>query len=277
MVHAEAWIVAATFGVMVLSNILSQRRYFGGKDNKIISDSNPTYLTPDGPTFAVWGFIYLFELVLVAAQLLHSHSMEDLFARRCPLTGLNVRERLIAAFATNAFWLPIFSNERFWAALVVMLAYLAFLLSVYKDLNVEHTHGLAQTVVLTTGVAMNTSWIVVASSVSLFLCGGRLGWKDKYGVCGSPAAAMLVVLLVTALGCERVWRGGDVAWAFVAAWALRGIYRMQSIGDRVRFPIGALNASLGDAARLGSFVVWAVLVAKCCLWVYHKLHHMKVV
>jgi hypothetical protein len=34
----------------------------GGKTNKQISDENPTYLSPDGQTFAIWGIIYTLEL-----------------------------------------------------------------------------------------------------------------------------------------------------------------------------------------------------------------------
>ena len=44
-------------------NVLASKKFFGGKDNKELSDENPTYLTPDGKTFAVWGMIYLLEMV----------------------------------------------------------------------------------------------------------------------------------------------------------------------------------------------------------------------
>jgi len=270
MASAEAWGVGGVFALMVVSNILSNKKVFGGKDNKEISDENPTYVSPDGPTFAIWGFIYSLELVLVFAQLSPSHHMERVFARTCPLTGLNVRERLMAAFLANGVWLPIFNRERFGAALLIMLVYLALLLSTYMDLNVENTSSFVEALTLTAGIAMNTSWIVVASLVNVFLCGGTCGWKDEYGVAGSVSAAVVAVMAVTALGCERAWRGSDLARAFVASWALRGIYRMQMVPDTVRFPLSAMNTKLAAVASGGSFAVAAVIAVTAGLMLHRQ-------
>jgi len=270
MVLAQAWSVVGVFALMVVSNVLSNKKVFGGKDNKEISDQHPTYISPDGPTFAIWGIIYLLELVLVCAQLSPTQDMERVFALTCPLTGLDVRERLMAAFMANGVWLPIFNNERFWAALLVMLVYLALLLSTYKDLNVANTSSFVEALTLTSGIAMNTSWIVVAFLVSVFFCGGTAGWTDEYGVAGSVPSALAAVVAVMALGCERAWRGSDLAWAFVATWALRGIYRMQTVPDKVRFPLGAMNSRLGAVARGASFVVSAVIAVKAGLMLYRR-------
>lgn len=275
MASAEAWAVVAAFALMAVGNFLAMKKVFGGKDNKQISDEHPTYVSPDGPTFAIWGLIYLLELVLVVAQFFPSDSASELLGRQCPLTGLNVRERLVLAFLANGIWLPVFNNERFWAGLGIMAVYLALLLSVYSDLNVSSTSGLLESVTLTAGIAMNTSWIIVAFIVSIFFCGGLAGWQDEHGVAGSVPAAIGVVLLVAALGCERAVLGGDVAWAFVAAWALRGIFRMQTVPDKIRFPLGAMNATLGSVARACCMAVAAVLVLRAAFSVYRQVAGIK--
>merc|ERR1719296_9998 len=46
----------------------------------------------------------------------------------------------------------------------------------------------------------------------------------------------------------------DVAWSLVAAWALRGIFRMQSIASDA-FPQAAMSPSLSKASNVGSIVV----------------------
>uniref|UniRef100_A0A6U9IMW2 Uncharacterized protein n=1 Tax=Zooxanthella nutricula TaxID=1333877 RepID=A0A6U9IMW2_9DINO len=262
MAPGEAWAVVAAFALMALSNGLAMRKAFGGKDNKQISDENPTYVTPDGATFSIWGFIYLFEMLLVMAQLYPSESANGLLASRCPLTGLKVRERLVLVFCLNGVWLPVFNNERFWAALAIMATYLAVLLSVYSDVNAGTTEGALETVAFATGIAMNTSWIVVALLVTVFFCGALVGWKDQHGVAGSVLAAIGAAATVAAIGWDRVMRGGDFAWAFAAAWALRGIFRMQTIPDKARFPISAMSKNLGHTARVGSWVVVAGMAAK---------------
>merc|ERR1719188_1538337 len=118
---------------------------------------------------------------------------------------------------------------------------------------------------------MNTSWIVVAFAVSIFVCGGEIGWRDEFGVAGSVPAALAVVALVAAVGCQRVIGASDWAWAFVAGWALRGIYRMQAIQDSVRFPIAALSEILANAARYGSFALAAAVMASVALAVIARV------
>eukprot|EP00425_Heterocapsa_triquetra_P043814 CAMPEP_0195087360 /NCGR_PEP_ID=MMETSP0448-20130528/27221_1 /TAXON_ID=66468 /ORGANISM="Heterocapsa triquestra, Strain CCMP 448" /LENGTH=271 /DNA_ID=CAMNT_0040120921 /DNA_START=37 /DNA_END=852 /DNA_ORIENTATION=- len=255
------YLVVGAFAFMVAMNVLASRRAFGGKDNKELSDEHPTYLSPDGLTFAVWGMIYLLEAVLVVGQAIPSERTDKLMSPTCPVTGLDVRGRLVLAFALNGVWLPTFNNELFWIALGIMSLYLAVLASAYGDLNASKTNGVLEQTVFTAGLAMNTSWIIVASLVSVFFCGGEAGWKDEYGVAGSVPVAMVLAGLVALLGCERALRSVDLPWAFVAGWALRGIFRMQTIPDKVRFPIGAMSPTLGQSARLASMAVWLAMAA----------------
>lgn len=240
--------VIGAYCLMVLSNYLAMKAAFGGKDNKQISDEHPTFVSPDGPTFAIWGIIYMFETVTVIAQAIPSERTDELLGQRCPYTGLDVRARLVLAFLVNAVWLPVFNNERFWSALVIMVAYLGFLLSIYTDVNVTTTSGIVERLCLVTGITMNASWIVVATMVNTFLCSGLAGWKDEHGVAGSVPAAIVVVALVAALGADLAFVRCDLAWAFVSAWALRGIYRMQTVPDKVRFPLAAMSSTLASCA-----------------------------
>jgi len=265
-----AWAVVGSYVLMVLSNYLSMKKFFGGKDNKQISDEHPTYVSPDGKTFAIWGMIYLMETVTVVAQAIPSTRTEELMGRRCSVTGLDVRERMVFAFLANAVWLPFFTTERFWGALIIMVIYLGFLLGVYKDLNVSNTTGVTERICFTAGIALNASWIVVALMVNTFLCLGLVGWQDQYGVAGSVPAAMVVVALVAILGMERALQQCDLAWSFVAAWALLGIYRMQSVPDRVRFPISALSSTLSSYAFWCSMAVWATMATGAGLAVYFR-------
>lgn len=48
--------------------------------------------------------------VLAIAQLFPSEA-SDVLEQRCPITGLDVRERLVLAFVANGVWLPVFNNE----------------------------------------------------------------------------------------------------------------------------------------------------------------------
>eukprot|EP00403_Amphidinium_massartii_P010506 CAMPEP_0178425684 /NCGR_PEP_ID=MMETSP0689_2-20121128/28848_1 /TAXON_ID=160604 /ORGANISM="Amphidinium massartii, Strain CS-259" /LENGTH=272 /DNA_ID=CAMNT_0020047351 /DNA_START=1 /DNA_END=819 /DNA_ORIENTATION=+ len=247
--------VVCSFIAMVASNVLSTKKVFGGKDNKVISDAHPTYVTPDGLTFAVWGMIYLMLTVTTVAQALVSpeSTAEELLTAKCAFTGLDTRSRLALAFLLNAVWLPVFSNEKFWAALLIMIGYLLVLLSTWRD--VVNSTTVLDYVLVGMGVSMNSSWIVVATAVNTFLTLGEGGWKDKHGVSGSPVAGCIIAWLVAVLALLVLILAADPAWAFVAAWALRGIYRMQTIENVDRFPTVALNKNVALAAQITSFTV----------------------
>lgn len=266
MVPVSAAVVCASFVIMASSNYLAQKKFFGGKDNKELSDTHPTYLSPDGFTFAIWGMIYLLELIMIVAQAVgwspeDKLSIEGIFRKRCMFTGLDVRQRLIIAFMANSLWLPLFNNECFFSALGVMAVYLCFLLSAHLDLLAATAGFPLSNIVFSSGVAMNASWILVAFLLSIFFCGGELGWKDKHGVAGSVSAAIVGALVVCSIGSARALLECDLSWAFVAAWALQGIYRMQTVEDAVRFPPTALNATLASVAMWAARLVVLAMLA----------------
>jgi len=269
--------VCVSFVIMAASNYLAQKKYFGGKDNKELSDTHPTYVSPDGPTFAIWAFIYLFELVLVIVQFVGwspdaKASCDTIFARQCPFTGLDVRQRLVFAFLVNAVWLPVFNNEAFFSACGIMAVYFGLLVSITLDLNAATANLPLARAVFGTGISMNASWILVALCVSIFFCGGELGWKDANGVAGSVFAATTVCILVCVFGCLRALLECEIAWAFVAAWALRGIYRMQTIENAERFPPTALSQSLASCALWTSRVVVVSMVVGVILGLLNVAH-----
>lgn len=246
-------IVLAAFAAMVASNVFANSGAFG-EDNKTLSDSNPTYITPDGATFAVWGIIYTLQLAMVIAQLKPSESTDKLLSQACPVFGFSIRMGIAFNLTMNALWLPVFNSNHFLPALAIMGLYLAGLVAVYMALSSSVTSA-AHRVLFVAPIATNASWIVVAFSVNAFFCLRKFGWQDAYGVGGSVPAALAVIILVIGIGCYQGAVSRDFGWGFVAAWALQGIYRMQSVPDAVRFPPASLSSTLAEAAWWGSVAV----------------------
>jgi len=240
--------VAVSFGVSIASNGLAATGIIGKASIGQISDENPTYVTPDGLTFSIWSVIYILETVLVIAQYNPSQHAEELLGQKCPLTGLTVRWRLIFAFLANAVWLPVYVNLYFLVALIIIVIYLAALISVYSSLNPRVTESFCEWLLFAAGIACNSSWVVVATSANLFTVAGDFGWKDSFGVAGSPVAALVVVVLVAILGSGMALFNTDLAWSLVAAWAIAGVYRMQTIPDPDSFPVEAMSSILATGA-----------------------------
>lgn len=241
--------VVAAYILMVLSNALSATGLLGD-DIGTVSKSEPTYVTPDGLTFSVWGLIYLLLFVLTVAQCCASPEDEMLLNRRDCLAGLSVRWRLVLAFVLNALWLPTFSLYLFPLSLIIIVAYLKTLVSILMDVNAKTTKNTCQWLLYGVPVSVNASWLVVATMANFFTVAGQLGWKDQYGVNGTVTAALLVVVLVVALGSLMAIALQDVPWALTAAWALQGLYRMHTVPSE-SFPTEAMSPVLAQAAQWG--------------------------
>jgi len=261
--------VIVSFVVMIVLNGLAAAGVFGEGIGKI-SDENPTYVTPDGVTFAVWGLIYTLQTGLVFAQSCCAADNESLLSQTCPLTGLSVRWRIALAFVLNGVWLPTYTSFRFTLALIIIIAYLGVLISICTDLNPKTVSNSCQLLMLAAPISTNASWILVATSANLFTVVGTFGYKDEYGVAGSPAAAIAVVILVIGMASVTAFFQHDASWAGVAAWALAGIYRMQTIPDPEAFPVAAMNPTLARVAGLGSVAIAVAAVCALGLWCYSQ-------
>eukprot|EP00401_Gymnodinium_catenatum_P018338 CAMPEP_0117516502 /NCGR_PEP_ID=MMETSP0784-20121206/31128_1 /TAXON_ID=39447 /ORGANISM="" /LENGTH=284 /DNA_ID=CAMNT_0005312351 /DNA_START=55 /DNA_END=909 /DNA_ORIENTATION=- len=259
----NALCLAGAFVVSIITNGLAATGVFG-KNIGVVSDENPTYVTPDGQTFAVWGLIYTLLTVLVAAQFCPSDDASELLAQKCKLTGLDVRQRLTVAFLLNAVWLPFYVQTYFWVALAIIVVYLAFLASTFTDLNTTTAASCFDWLAYAAPVATNASWVLVATFANVFTCFRRAGWVDQYGVGGTVPAAIAVVLLVNAIAWVVACVSRSVMWPLVAAWALFGINRMQTIPNADSFPPQAMNEYLAVAAlgcAVASLVAAAVALA----------------
>lgn len=260
-VSGSAVCLAIAFVVSIAFNGLAAAGVFG-KGIGEISDENPTFITPDGITFSVWGLIYTLLAILVSAQFCPSDSAEDLLAQTSAVGDLDVRQRLVIAFLLNAIWLPVYVNEWFWIALAIIVLYLVALVSVYMNLNTKRTSSFFEWLAYAAPIATNSSWVTVATLANTFTCLGAAGWKDEYGVAGSVPAAIAVVILVAMLASWLAFSNRSVMWSSVAAWALMGIYRMQTIPDAESFPVEAMSSTLAYTALTCAVVsIGATLVA----------------
>ena len=164
----EKLLVLLTFLFSLVINGLAASGSLSALTIAEVSDKYPTYVTPDRLTFAVWGVIYLLELLLVVAQFGTSERTEKALSKPGCLTTLPVRWRLIMAFLLNALWLPLYTNLQFGKALLVIILYLILLISIYIDVNTVSLQSFWEWVVYGSGIACNLSWVIVATLANKF-------------------------------------------------------------------------------------------------------------
>mmetsp|Transcript_22188 Transcript_22188/g.58574 ORF Transcript_22188/g.58574 Transcript_22188/m.58574 type:complete len:287 (-) Transcript_22188:75-935(-) len=257
---AAKWGVVITFVLSIVVNGLAATGKFGGITIGDLSRENPTFITPDGLTFAVWSVIYLLQTVLVCAQFSPSPHAEELLSERDPLAGLPTRYRIMLAFVANTVWLPAYLNLQFEIAMAIILVYLGVLFSVYDTLNTKTCDSFMEWLTLASGVACNASWICVAACANAFTVGRKHGWEDEYGVGGTPLAALACVLAVTCIAMMMAVNRQDTAWAGVACWACAGVYRMQTVCDEPSFPCAARSPLLAEGAMWSGALIALFIV-----------------
>ncbi|CAE8631358.1 unnamed protein product [Polarella glacialis] len=217
----------AAFVVMAVTNGLAGTGGYGfPKNNAELSDLNPTYLTPDGLTFAVWGIIYLLQLLALLEAVANKAGFY--VPRR-----EQVLSYLTLAFLLNSAWLVVFAHELYGLSLLVMVGYLLALLGAYTDLDPCDTD-----LFLPAAVSVNLAWVCVATCLNGLITAARFGLG---GAPLRPAGEALAAVAGTQnLACAaaggltllalHVLRGERRDWPFAAtlAWALWGISRGQA-------------------------------------------------
>ena len=114
------WLVLLLSLAMPVVSWFSQQGVFG-PTNGAISDRYPTLIVAAGYAFAIWGLIFLWDMVFGAWQAFSRRAATD------PLAG--IRPWAAAGFALTAVWMPVFSQQLFWLALLIIWSALACLLT----------------------------------------------------------------------------------------------------------------------------------------------------
>lgn len=204
---------------------LSQREVFG-PDSGTVADQYPTLLMASGYAFAIWGAIFLLDLVYGIWQATGE--------RRSDPTVAHVAPWAAAGFALTALWMPLFSiatsgNGLFWACLLVIFAALACLVRCAMVLSHDSTPQQGQWLWAWTPLSLHAGWLSLAAFLNLaqvvvaqelLSTTQMLPWSL---VVFAAAAALLLLLN------HRMH--GNIDYAGAAAWGLIAIYVKQSGWD----------------------------------------------
>jgi len=216
-VHSWLWSIGVlvTFIAQVIMNVLAGEEFgsFGGGSNSEISAEQPTFVTPDGLTFSVWGIIYLFQAIFCIYQVTPCFQNSHAGVSRA-------RPWVVLLFIANCLWLPVFSNRLFFLAFLIMLVMDLALIMIYRmmainygaadqtqpadallpslvvesssdtrarlgiddstDLPVAQLHPWTVKVLCFVGFSTNISWLAVASMVNLLVATGNSGWRQPF-------------------------------------------------------------------------------------------------
>ncbi|MDH5835110.1 hypothetical protein [Luteimonas kalidii] len=192
-----------------------------GPDNGTVSDRYPTLLVAAGYAFSIWGLIFLLDLAYAGWQATGQRRADATLARIAPWAA--------AGFALTTLWMPLFSNQWFWACLLVIFGAMACLVRCALLLSRDATPAPGQRLWAWLPLSLHAGWLTLAAflnlaqvivAYALLPVGDQLPWSLALF---AVAAAVLLVL-------NHRMRG-NLAYVAAALWALAAVYVKQSGHD----------------------------------------------
>lgn len=219
-------VLLSTFGVIMM-NWFAVGGYIGGVTPEVISDKYPTFLTPAGYAFTIWGWIYAGLIIFSIYQLLPK--TKEKFAK--------IRSLYIASCFINCLWIYVWHNDLIAVSLLVILSLLAILATI--NLKLERENNLFARLVFGTYFG----WVSVASVVNAAVLLRSLGFRLEDSVEIWLAAAVIVI--VTIIGVLVRHKLPNIAYPLAIGWAITGI----AVNQSGKTPI-VLAAGIGLVALL---------------------------
>ncbi|KAL7574418.1 hypothetical protein ACA910_015793 [Epithemia clementina (nom. ined.)] len=205
---------------------------FGGKTNAELSRKYQTLVTPIGFAFAIWGVIFLAQLVWVLYPLFLVLTQRDQTVAKVWVKD-SVGFLYLWIVLMQSAWTLVFSHEIIWLSACAMLALCGFLWStVWALLRTKQARAQGQepSMSITSYLlwifpfTLHAGWVTAATAVNLNL----VLVQDNATVTAQFVAAVvsLLVLFVVALWVttQKPRMSGDRVVAFGIAWALLGVF-----------------------------------------------------
>jgi hypothetical protein len=206
----------------------SQQGSFG-PTNGAISDRYPTLLVAAGYAFAIWGPIFVLDAVFAVWQWRASGRPGDALSRIRPLA--------IGGFLLTAVWMPIFSSQIFWLALLVIWASLACLLYCAIVLARDRSAPPVQTWLAWLPLSLHAGWLSLAAflNTAQVIVAYRLLAIDRQ----LPWSAVLLAAAGLLLWWANARMRGNPAYLAAVVWGLAAVYIKQSRSELAGAPVAA--------------------------------------
>lgn len=202
---------------MPLVSWFSQKGVFG-PTNAAISDRYPTLVVAAGYAFAIWGLIFLLDVVFGLWQ----------FSPKRKQGGALARIRLPAAlgFAFTAAWMPVFSQQIYWLALLIIWSALACLLVCAMLLSRDTQPEPGQAWFAWLPLSLHAGWLSLAAflnTTQVIVAYGLLPTDNMLWW-----SLLLFALAAALLLSVNQRMHGNLALVAAAVWALVAVYVKQS-------------------------------------------------
>ena len=210
--------VVATFLTIVI-NSLSNTSIIGTNSVGEISDAYPTFFTPAGYVFAIWGIIYALLLVFSIYQVLPKQQNAPFIEK--------ISIFYILCSVANIIWIVLWVNNYILFSTILMFLLLASLIVIYRRVDSIGTQmSLRENLAVLLPFSIYLGWITVASIANVAVTLVSLNWNG-WGL-SEISWTILMIGVAIAVTLIMILRKRDIGFSLVLIWALLGILVKQS-------------------------------------------------
>ena len=222
-----------------------------GPDNGTMSDRYPTLLVAAGYAFAIWGLIFLLDLVYAGWQLSGHRKTDDTLSRIAPWAA--------AGFALTAVWMPLFSMAQFWLCLLVIFGATFCLIRCAMILSHDRTPQEGQWLWAWLPLSLHAGWLSLAAFLNLAQV--VVAYQLASTTHQLPWSLVLFALAGLLLLAVVVKLRGNPWYALAAVWGLLGVHARQQASD-----LPGADMAANVALVLAVLVALTALVAGAMGW-----------
>ncbi|GGM41231.1 hypothetical protein GCM10011351_29270 [Paraliobacillus quinghaiensis] len=193
---------------VIIINYLSNALPFNGQTTSEISNRINVLFTPAGYVFSIWGVIYLLLAIWVFRQLPKARRNLPVYIKATPL--------FVLSCLLNSFWLFLWHYEYFVFSVVIMVALLINLITLYTRVKAVAT---SFSDLLPFSVYLG--WVSVATIANISYVLVEFGWNG-FGLSDS-FWTITMLFVATVLAAIFRLKERDVAYPLVFVWAFIGI------------------------------------------------------
>ena len=203
----------------ILINSLSNTSILGANTVGEISDAYPTFFTPAGYVFAIWGIIYALLLVFSIYQVLPKQQTASFLEK--------ISVYYLLCSVANIIWIVLWVNNYVLFSTILMFLLLVSLLTIYRRLDSIGTQmSLRENLAVFLPFSVYLGWITVASIGNVAVTLVSLNWNG-WGL-SEVSWTILMIGVAIAVTLIMILRKRDIGFSLVLIWALLGILVKQS-------------------------------------------------
>lgn len=201
-------VVISYFGMIVM-NYLANALPLNNQNTGVISDKYPSFFTPAGFTFSIWGIVYILLGVYVFKTVFTS---PEAFESQYLVTTMIL---FISTSVLNILWLFCWHYDRIILSTIVMVVFLALLLVVVQIVPSSET-------LIKSAFSLYAGWLSVAliANVTIMLVQWNIPLFQNRELLWYIVIICIGLLLVSAV----LFTTHNVVYGIVFIWAYFGIF-----------------------------------------------------